>query len=186
MSWKDFEERRRSFRCPLSAGELLKKGIPSREVEAMIRATYPKPTQEELYDCYLTGNHTPKGPELLYISPDMLFDPTKDPVKDDLTDKIDFILDKAYKGEGDAQKRGFLKNVGWDHHQYYGMHTTSCGMTSEPEDWYIPTKEGVWTNSLAGYYVKHYRNYIPQVEIEKIEAIYKELKEIESLVRSTK
>jgi hypothetical protein len=145
------------------------------EDEAAYTARYPKmPTDRELYEESLSKK-THDG-ELLFISPDLGHVPAESPANDELVEKIDFIMSVTYKGEGDAKKMGFNEDVGWGSHQYFGYHTTRCGKTSSAQDWYIPTKKGVWTNSLAAYYVKYYRNNIPQVEIDKIEAIYKELR----------
>jgi hypothetical protein len=142
----------------------------------------PKPlTKEQIYEKYLNGGHKSKSGvnELLFISPDLIAKKSSLPSRDSLNKKVDYILSKTYKGEGDAKKRGFKKKVDWGMHQYFGYHRTTCGQKSDCQDWYIPTKNGVWTNSLAGYYTKYYRQFIPQAEVDKIEAIYKELKEME-------
>ena len=177
MSLKEYREKLRNFKSTVPVAELLKRGMPSKLVEEIVRHEYPKMTDEDRQELYLTGDHTPSSPnELLYISPDAIAEPSDKPAEDDLTKKMDFILEKTYKGEDDAKKRGFTKDVGWGYHQFMGYHVTSCGEQSESQDWYIPTKDGMWTNSLAGHYVKHYRPYIPQSEIDKIERIYNELK----------
>jgi hypothetical protein len=151
------------------------------KIEAAKReAAKPKPlTKEQIHELYLNGGHKSKPGvhELLFISPDLIANASKEPASDELTEKIDYIISKTYQGEGDAKKMGFNEDVDWGSHQYFGRHRVKGGPCSDVQDWYIPTKDGVWTNSLAAYYVKHYREYIPQIEIDKIERIYKELME---------
>ena len=107
---------------------------------------------------------------LLMIEPDKEGKPSTQPLIDDLSRKIDFIISKVRKSYDQNNDQE------WGHHCWMGWHTTKCGKRSECMDWRIPTTPATWTNSLADYYVKHYRPYIPQSEIDKIERIYNELR----------
>lgn len=53
--------------------------------------------------------------------------------------------------------------------RYRGFHSTLCNETSDNKDWVLPS--GQITNSLASYYLRYYRPYVPECEIEKIKVL---------------
>lgn len=91
---------------------------------------------------------------LLMIEPDKQGLPTTVPLEDELTAKLDAIYGVTQKSE----------------YGYKGFHFTKCGKQSDNRDYLLPN--GMITNSLAQYYIRYYRPFIPQTEIEKIEQIY--------------
>lgn len=91
---------------------------------------------------------------LLFIEPDRENLPSTLPINDDLTRKVDYIMSFA--------KPQAMHFKGW--------HTTRCGKNSATYNLDLP--DGFVTNSLADYYVKHYRLYIPASEVLKINALY--------------
>lgn len=95
---------------------------------------------------------------LLMIEPDKQGSPSSTPVEDELTKKVDYLFSKCTN----------------PNYNYKGVHITNCGKHSDNNDWILPN--GVITNSLCTYYIRHYRPYIPQSEIDKIESFYKDLK----------
>lgn len=94
---------------------------------------------------------------LLQIEPDKQGSPSSTSIEDELTKKVDYILSRCHEGT-----------------MYRGFHTTLCGKHSDSCDFVLPN--GMVTNSLCTYYIRYYRPYIPQSEIEKIEKAYKDLK----------
>lgn len=88
------------------------------------------------------------------IEPDKVASPSPVPLEDELTAKVDFIFSKAK-----PSKTG-----------YRGFHQTRCGKRSDNRDWMLPG--GIITNSLATYYIRHYREAIPQDEIDKVHTLY--------------
>ena len=108
---------------------------------------------------------------LLMITPDLKGKPTVEPVMDDITIKMDYILSRAEKH---PPQGGSMHD--WSGHCWKGWHETRCGKRSVSNDWRIPTFPDTWTNSLADYYVKYYRSFVPKEELDKIEKIYKELR----------
>lgn len=91
---------------------------------------------------------------LLFIEPDRDNLPTALPANDDLTRKVDYIMTFATPQQV----------------AYKGCHTTRCGKDSANYNLDLP--DGFVTNSLAPYYVKHYRLHIPAAEALKINALY--------------
>lgn len=98
------------------------------------------------------------GRYLLMIEPDQVGNPSEKPVEDELSKKVDFILSKC-KPSAYASA---------------GVHRTKCGKCSDNVDWILPN--GIITNSLCRYYIRFYREHIPQSEIDKINIIYKNLR----------
>lgn len=90
---------------------------------------------------------------LLMIEPDKLGKPSKIPVNDEITKKVEEILASSKEGTS-----------------YKGCHVTKCGVESESCDLIILGI--IVTNSLAKYYVQYYRKYIPEGEIKKIHHIH--------------
>jgi hypothetical protein len=92
---------------------------------------------------------------LLMIEPDQEGPPSESPVDDELTREIDYIYSKCNPSE----------------YACAGTHRTRCGKNS---DWILPN--GVITNSLCKYYVRFYRDFIPESEIDKINRYYAEMR----------
>ena len=111
---------------------------------------------------------------LLMICPDLKGEPTVEPVIDEITIKMDYILSRAEKRPPHG---GSMHD--WGSHCWKGWHVTRCGKRSVSTDWRIPTFPDTWTNSLVDYYIKHYRPFVPREELDKIEKIYKELRRYE-------
>ena len=106
----------------------------------------------------------------LMIEPDKEGEPSLFPAEDELTEKARKVISLAKPIEEYA---------------YKGFHMTRCGQRSDNKDWKLPN--GMITNSLALYYVQHYRSLVPKEEIEKIELLYTELiKKMETTVTAIK
>jgi hypothetical protein len=80
--------------------------------------------------------------------------PSKEPIEDDISKKVDFICSKLKPGC-----------------HYRGMHRTPWGATSSPCD-YIHDKFPIISNSLATYYIRHHRQDIPEKQIAWINELY--------------
>ena len=93
----------------------------------------------------------------LMIEPDKEGSPSEYPIKDELTNKVDVIFSKCTKSN----------------YCYKGFHITKCGKFSDNNDWILPN--GMITNNLCTYYIRYYRKFIPEIEIEKIDKVYIEL-----------
>ncbi len=91
---------------------------------------------------------------ILFIEPDRAASPSPIAVTDDLTRKVDYILSFAKPQEV----------------HYLGWHETRCGKQSANYNFDLPN--GFITNSLAPYYVQHYRLKIPAAEVIKINNLY--------------
>lgn len=74
---------------------------------------------------------------------------SSEPVKDEITAKVQAALKQAKQGES-----------------YYGWHTCVCGKRSDSSDWRLPS--GHITNALAVHYVAWHREEVPESELEKI------------------
>ena len=94
----------------------------------------------------------------LMIEPDKEGIPSQESIEDELTHKVDYIFFKCTNSN----------------YRYRGFHITRCGEFSDNNNWILTN--GMITNSLCIYYIRYYRNYIPQSEIEKINNIYDDLK----------
>lgn len=94
---------------------------------------------------------------LLFIEPDRDNLPSVMPTNDDLVRKTEYIMSFAK-----PQDVNFM-----------GRHTTRCGKDSTSHNLDLPF--GFVTNSLAVYYVKHYRLHIPAMETLKILSIHQSI-----------
>jgi len=92
--------------------------------------------------------------DILFIEPDADNSPTVIATSDELTRRIDYIL--TFSKPQTVHFRGF--------------HRTRCGKISASYNLDLP--DGYVTNTLADYYVKHYRLHIPIEEVEKINDLY--------------
>ncbi len=93
----------------------------------------------------------------MMIEPDREGKPTVNPIEDKLTRRVDFIFSKCKPSN----------------YCYKGFHMTGCGKSSDNRDWVLPN--GMITNSLCTYYIRHYREFIPESEIGKINRVYDEM-----------
>lgn len=93
----------------------------------------------------------------MMIEPDKKGKPTVDPIEDELTRKVDYIFSKCKPSN----------------YCYRGFHITRCGKFSDNHDWIL--SNGMITNNLCTYYIRHYREFVPESEIEKINRVYDEM-----------
>jgi len=93
---------------------------------------------------------------VLMIEPDKEGEPSIKPLEDNLTLVMDKLMDMCT-----------FHNI-----RYKGTHRTKCGKVSDNKDYVLPG--GQITNSLATYYIRYYRPYIPHSEIEKIKLLSNE------------
>jgi hypothetical protein len=106
---------------------------------------------------------------LLYIEPTKE-QKSQEPVEDELVILMELALSESERGISPYSnlddKGGFRAGDSWK-----GWHTTDCGETSGNNDYQL--KNGMITNSLAPFYLRWYRDAIPQTEMNKIEQLKK-------------
>ena len=106
---------------------------------------------------------------LLYIEPTKE-QKSQEPVEDELVSLMEKALsesERGYSPYSNLEDRGdFRSGGGWR-----GWHTTDCGETSGNNDYLL--KNGMITNSLAPFYLRWYRDAIPETEMNKIEQLKK-------------
>lgn len=111
---------------------------------------------------------------LLYIEPPV-GEKLQIPVEDELVEIMEKALDKAKTGTAGYNH---LDNDGSNFREgnaYKGWHSTGCGERSSNKDYLL--SNGMITNSLAPFYLKWYRNSIPESEwkkLKKLEGFYSE------------
>lgn len=106
---------------------------------------------------------------LLYIEPTKE-QKSQEPVEDELVSLLETALEEAKEGASSYSNlvsSGDFKE-GWG---FKGWHTTGCGEHSDNKDYQL--KNGMITNSLASFYLRWYRDAIPQTEMNKIEQLKK-------------
>lgn len=112
---------------------------------------------------------------LLYI------EPTKEeklivPIDDYIVKAIEKAIERSKPGIADYydldDKGDFF---GYDD-AYKGWHTTDCGEKSSNNDYLL--ENGMITNSLAPFYLRYYRNSIPEKEMNKVLKLIKDIKDI--------
>ena len=89
---------------------------------------------------------------VMMIEPDKKGSKAETPIEDNLTLAMEQLLNMCDHSGG-----------------YRGIHITKCGEGSDNRDWVLPG--GQTTNSLATYYMKYYRPFIPETEIDKIKKL---------------
>lgn len=104
---------------------------------------------------------------LLYIEPPKK-ERLSEPVEDELTLLMEEALERAAPG---TSKYSDLEDdltfeVG---PSYRGSHRTECGEGSTNTDYLL--ENGMITNSLAPFYLRWYRNSIPETELMKLLAL---------------
>jgi len=106
---------------------------------------------------------------LLYI------EPTKDqkseePTEDELTTLMEMALENSESGTASYSRLEDQGSFNPDN-GYKGWHTTDCGEHSSNKDYKL--ENGLITNSLATFYLKWYRDAIPESEITKLKTLKK-------------
>lgn len=94
---------------------------------------------------------------LLMIEPDLKGKASLLPVLDDITRKTIYLYSVTKPSED----------------SYRGFHATQDGQISDNRDHILPN--GMITHSLCVHYIKYYRPYVPQSEIDKINKLYEGL-----------
>lgn len=94
---------------------------------------------------------------LLMIEPDLKGKASLLPLLDDITRKTIYLYSLTKPSED----------------SYRGFHATQDGQISDNKDHILPN--GIITHSLCVHYIKYYRPYVPQSEIDKINRLYTEL-----------
>lgn len=101
---------------------------------------------------------------LLYIEP-KAEQKNKDPLNDDITKTVEVVFNKAKKGVADYSKLesngNFTEGDGW-----MGSHAVDCGERSSNRDYLLGN--GMITNSLCVFYLRYYRDVIPESEMLKV------------------
>lgn len=104
---------------------------------------------------------------LLYIEPDAT-EKSESPIEDDLTKLVDFAMSRAKVGVSNYSSKNepesFREGSG-----FKGKHSTACGKMSDNHDYLL--ENGMITNSLAPYYVRWYRDSLPDSEVKKLEKL---------------
>lgn len=108
---------------------------------------------------------------LLYIEPE-LNQKSKQPIDDELTAFMMKVLFDAKRGTADysdpenpTSEPVFNENDSWR-----GTHRTPCGNYSDSQDYKL--LNGMFTNSLAPFYLRWYRDTIPETEMQKIRDLH--------------
>lgn len=104
---------------------------------------------------------------LLYIEP-KAEDKSEEPVEDEYVEIMEQALSEAKVGTANYDdlnnKPSFEEGGG-----YIGFHTTDCDVKSDNHDYLL--KNGMVTNSLAPFYLRHYRDFIPYRELIKVKEL---------------
>lgn len=105
-----------------------------------------------------------KSNYLLFIEPQKK-EKLNSPIEDELVNLVEMAIGKSksgVSGYGNLGDNGsFNGDIG-----YKGFHRTECGENSGSQD--LLLENGMITNSLAPFYLKWYRNSIPETDIEKL------------------
>jgi hypothetical protein len=87
------------------------------------------------------------------------------PLDDELSQIMKVALTEAKRGKSNYSKMNEMPYF-FECRGYKGYHGTDCGERSFPADYLL--KNGMITNSLAVFYLRYYRNAIPESEMEKV------------------
>lgn len=104
---------------------------------------------------------------LLYLEPKKE-EKSTEPLNDHYTLVMERALEHAIKGASRYSKLDDHNTFMLDN-AFRGTHETDCGERSTNRDYLLQT--GHITNSLAVFYLRWYRNSIPQSEMEKVKKI---------------
>lgn len=98
---------------------------------------------------------------LLYIEP-KAEQKSKEPIDDEISKTVKMCFDNAKSGIADysdlESDGNFCEGCG-----YKGWHTVDCGEHSNNKDYLLGN--GMITNSLCVFYLRYYRNAIPETDI---------------------
>ena len=104
---------------------------------------------------------------LLYIEPTKK-ERLNEPIDDELTVLIEKAIEKSTSGTAGystlEDEGSFTEGSG-----YRGFHMTECKESSTNKDYLL--ENGMITNSLAPFYLRWYRNSIPESELMKVLAL---------------
>ncbi len=104
---------------------------------------------------------------LLFIEPKKE-DKSSTPINDQLTEIIQFALSQSKQGASNYYSldnpEHFTESIA-----YKGFHTTDCGEYSSNVDYLL--ENGMITNSLCTFYLRWYRKFIPQSELDKVKRL---------------
>lgn len=108
---------------------------------------------------------------LLYIEPTRA-QKSETPVDDHLTQVMMIALNLGKKGTADYfdVENPTLYPVFNENESWKRGHKTACGTSSDSHDYKL--LNGMITNSLAPFYLRWYRDAIPEQEMAKVEAVY--------------
>ncbi len=105
---------------------------------------------------------------LLYIEP-AAQEKAAVPIDDHLTMVMQLALTMAKKGIANYSDVDEVPEFR-EKEMYRGNHTTACGHYSDSQDYLLINQ--MITNSLAPYYLRWYRNSIPESEMKKVQQLY--------------
>lgn len=88
-----------------------------------------------------------------------------EPIIDEMTVIMELAFDEATSGTANYRYVDEEEHFD-DRSAYKGWHRTECGENSSNKDYLL--KNGMITNSLCIFYLKYYRDSIPESELEKV------------------
>lgn len=96
------------------------------------------------------------------------------PLDDESSQIMKVALTEAKRGMSNYSR---LNEMPYFHvcNGYKGYHSTDCGERSYPADYLL--ENGMITNSLASFYLRYYRNSIPESEMKKVMKVVNYYKE---------
>lgn len=108
---------------------------------------------------------------LLYIEPKKE-EKSLEPNNDGLADIVENLIKNAKQG---TARYSSLEDQGTfqEGYGYKGVHYTECGERSSNHDYLL--ENGMITNSLAPFYLRWYRDAIPESEMKKVNQLLKDL-----------
>ena len=87
------------------------------------------------------------------------------PLDDEISSFMELAILEAKRGVANYSNMG-SPEIFYEGSGYRGFHTTECGEDSDNLDYQL--KNGMITNSLAPFYLRFYRNSIPDSEMLKV------------------
>jgi len=106
-----------------------------------------------------------KSKYLLFIEPPKK-EKLHEPIDDELTGLMEKALEKALGGTSNYSNLEDLGTFREGKGGYKGFHRTECGENSTSRDFLL--ENGMITNNLAPFYLKWYRNSIPENDLLKL------------------
>lgn len=96
------------------------------------------------------------------------------PQDDELSQIMKVALSEAKRGSSNYSRLNEIPYF-FECRGYKGYHRTDCGERSYPSDYQL--ENGMITNSLAAFYLRYYRNSIPESEMKKVMKVVNYYKE---------